>query len=372
MPAAIAVQALHRHFGSIRAVDGVDFEIPQGSVCGFIGSNGAGKTTTMRILATLDLPTSGRVEVGGVDVVQAPQKVRHRLGWVPDHFGVYSHMTVLEFMDFHARALGFRGNDRVARLHEVMGFTDLLSIAGQAANKLSKGMTQRLCLGRALIHDPEVLILDEPAAGLDPKARVELKHLIRLLAAEGKTMLISSHILSELAEMCDSLIFINAGRIVHHGDAESLKRRTDHDGGVHYDIQVLENPAALLAWCQMQPDLEWIEDRKQGGRVRLSTGDPALAARTLARMVKDGLPVTEFHREQRNLEDAFMAMVADPKLAANPIRVGRASNGGQGGKEEATGETPVLHDRRDGYPPETPVLLDRRDGRPPPLPPSAS
>jgi ABC-2 type transport system ATP-binding protein len=388
MPAAIAVHALHRHFGKVRAVDGVDFEIPQGSVCGFIGSNGAGKTTTMRILATLDLPTFGRVEVGGVDVVQAPQKVRHRLGWVPDHFGVYSHMSVLEFMDFHARALGFRGNDRVTRLHEVMGFTDLLSIADRPANKLSKGMTQRLCLGRALIHDPEVLILDEPAAGLDPKARVELKHLIRLLAAEGKTLLISSHILSELAEMCDSLIFINAGRIVHHGDAESLKRRTDHDGGVHYDIQVLENPPALATWCQLQPEVEWIEDRKQGGRVRLNTDDPAVAARVLARMVKDGLPVTEFHREQRNLEDAFMAMVADPKIAPNPIRVSRAaapdgstgcqpvvedsassrsvqetpgglSAGGDPGASvttlsQATGKMPVLHDRQDAYPPSAP------------------
>jgi ABC-2 type transport system ATP-binding protein len=210
----------------------------------------------------------------------------------------------------------------VARLEEVMGFTNLLPIADRPANKLSKGMTQRLCLGRALIHDPDVLILDEPAAGLDPGARVELKHLIRLLAAEGKTLLISSHILSELAEMCDSLIFINAGRIVHHGDAESLKRRTDTGGGVHYDIQVLENPAALASWCQMQPDIEWIEDRKAGGRVRLATADPEVASRLLARMVKDGLPVLEFHREQRNLEDAFMAMVANP----TPQETGGMSN----------------------------------------------
>lgn len=320
MPAAITVDSLHRHFGPIHAVDGVSFEIPRGSVCGFIGSNGAGKTTTMRVLATLDHPTSGRVEIDGVDVVQEPWKVRHRLGWVPDHFNVYSHMNVLEFMDFHARALGFKGNERVARLQEVMEFTDLLSIADRPANKLSKGMTQRLCLGRALIHDPEVLILDEPAAGLDPKARVELKHLIRLLAAEGKTIFISSHILSELGEMCDSLVFINAGKIVHHGDAESLKRRTDQHGGVHYDIRVTESPEALATWCRMQPDVEWIEDRRSGGRVRLNIEDDALAARVLARMVKDGLPIIEFHREERNLEDAFMAMVGDvmpPPLPAS-------------------------------------------------------
>jgi ABC-2 type transport system ATP-binding protein len=309
MSAAIAVSKLHRRFGNIRAVDGVDFEIPKGSVCGFIGSNGAGKTTTMRILATLDHPTSGRVLVSGVDVVQEPWKVRHRLGWVPDHFHVYSHMNVLEFMDFHARALGFKGNERVARLHEVMEFTDLLSIADRPANKLSKGMTQRLCLGRALIHDPEVLILDEPAAGLDPKARVELKHLIRLLATEGKTIFISSHILSELGEMCDSLVFINAGKIVHHGDADSLKRSTDTGGGVVYGIEIFGEPAALASWCRMQPEVEWIEDRKHGGRIRLTNSEPEAAARLLARMIKDGLAITDFHREQRNLEDAFMAMV---------------------------------------------------------------
>jgi ABC-2 type transport system ATP-binding protein len=309
MPSAILIDNLHRHFGPLKAVDGVSFEIPAGSVCGFIGSNGAGKTTTMRILATLDHPTSGTVEVGGVNVVEEPWKVRHRLGWMPDHFNVYSHMNVLEFMDFHARALGFRGTERESRLQEVMDFTDLTSIADRPANKLSKGMTQRLCLGRALIHDPEVLILDEPAAGLDPKARVELKHLIRLLAGEGKTILISSHILSELGEMCDSLVFINAGKIVHHGDAESLKRRTDTDGGIFFDVQVAGDPAALAAWCQMQPNVEWQEARKHGGRIRLAVDNPDQSALILARMIKDGLPVMEFHREQRNLEDAFMAMV---------------------------------------------------------------
>jgi ABC-2 type transport system ATP-binding protein len=315
-PAAIRVRELSRHFGAVRAVDGISFEIPRGSVCGFIGSNGAGKTTTMRILATLDHPGDGQVEIGGVDVVEEPWQVRHRLGWMPDHFNVYAHMSVLEFMDFHARALGFRGRERRERLGEVMEFTDLASIAERPANKLSKGMTQRLCLGRALIHDPEVLILDEPAAGLDPKARVELKRLIRLLAEEGKTIFISSHILSELGEMCDSLLFIDAGKLVHHGDAESLKRRTDATGGIYFDVQLAAAPESLAGWCQMQPDVELLESRRLGGRLRLATDRPEDAAAVLARMVRDGLPVIEFHREQRNLEDAFMAMVGDP--AARP------------------------------------------------------
>ena len=330
MSAAISVTNLRRSFGNVQAVAGVTFEIPKGSVCGFIGSNGAGKTTTMRILATLDHPSSGRVLVSGVDVVQEPWKVRHRLGWVPDHFNVYSHMNVLEFMDFHARALGYKGNERVNRLHEVMEFTDLLSIADRPANKLSKGMTQRLCLGRALIHDPEVLILDEPAAGLDPKARVELKHLIRLLATEGKTIFISSHILSELGEMCDSLVFINGGKIVHHGDAESLKRSTDTTGGVIYGVELLGEPSPLASWCRQQPEVEWLEDRKHGGRLRLSNPEPEAAARLLARMIKDGLAVTDFHREQRNLEDAFMAMVGKQNAPQPPaFRPDTAASSGQ-------------------------------------------
>jgi ABC-2 type transport system ATP-binding protein len=312
MTPAIEVENLHRHFGALRAVDGVSFQIPAGSVCGFIGSNGAGKTTTMRVLATLDYPTRGAVRVGGVDVVDQPWQVRHRLGWMPDHFHVYPHMSVVEFIDFHARALGFRGAARGARVEEVMDFTDLTPIADRPASKLSKGMTQRLCLGRALIHDPEVLVLDEPAAGLDPKARVELKHLIRLLAKEGKTIFISSHILSELGEMCDALLFIDNGRIVHHGDAQSLLRRTDGNGGMILEVALAGDPGGLEQWSQMQPNLEYLETTKSGGRLRLAEDDPAQIAALLARMVKDGLPVIEFHRVQRNLEAAFMEMVADP------------------------------------------------------------
>ena len=319
MTPAIRICDLHRHFGPLRAVDGISFEIPAGRVCGFIGSNGAGKTTTMRIIATLDQPTAGTVEVSGVDVLQEPWKVRHRLGWMPDHFNVYGHMSVLEFMDFHARALGFRGADRRQRLQEVMEFTDLISIADRPANKLSKGMTQRLCLGRALVHDPDVLVLDEPAAGLDPKARVELKHLIRLLAAEGKTLLISSHILSELGEMCDKLIFINQGRVLHDGDAASLMRQTDEHGGIHLNVQLAAHPEALGSWCEMQPNVELVESGKHGGRLRMSSDDPAEVAALLARMVKDGLQVIEFRREQRNLEDAFVAMVARTDLRPPPM-----------------------------------------------------
>lgn len=307
MSPAIVANNLYRYFGTLKAVDGISFEVPHGSVCGFVGANGAGKTTTMRVLATLDYPTMGQVEICGINVVNFPAKVRSLIGWMPDYFGNYEHMTVLEYLDFYARALGYAGKERQMRVQEVMEFADLIPLADRLSNKLSKGMTQRLCLGRSLIHDPQVLIMDEPAAGLDPKARVELKHLIRILAEEGKTIFISSHILSELGEMCDSLLFINNGHIVHHGDAESLKQGTETGGGYFFDVQILGDAQSVSNWVVTNPYAEFIENRKNGGRIRVESTETA--ARVLAGMVKDGLQVIEFHKEQRNLEDAFIDML---------------------------------------------------------------
>jgi len=315
---AISVKNLTRHFGALKAVDDLSFEVPRGSVCGFIGANGAGKTTTMRILASLDYATSGTVEICGYNVINAPKEVRSLIGWMPDDFGNYDHMTVIEYLDFYARALGYKGKERQIRVQEVMEFADLLSLSDRMSNKLSKGMTQRLCLGRSLLHDPEVLIMDEPAAGLDPKARVELKNLIRILAEEGKTILISSHILSELGEMCDSLLFIDGGKIVHHGDAESLRQGSDARGGSYYDVQVLGDPMSVANWAVTSPYVEFIEERKRGGRIRIESNEAEQAAMVLQRMIKDGLSVTEFHKEQRNLEDAFIDILGQIEGGKSP------------------------------------------------------
>ena len=307
MPVAIAVNNLHRSFGTLKAVNGVSFEINQGSVVGFVGANGAGKTTTMRILATLDYPTLGTASVMEHSVVQYPAEVRRLLGWVPDAFGTYENMTVLEYLDFYARALGFKGQERVQRIQDVIDFTDLGPLSDRLINKMSKGQGQRLCLGRALIHDPQVLIMDEPAAGLDPKARVELKRLIRILAEEGKTILISSHILSELGEMCDTLLFIDKGQIVHYGTAQSLQR-TDREVTL-VDVQVAHSPEKLVQWAMLAPHVKIMEERKAGARLSIDSIDPDIIAGVLRRLITDGLPVTEFHQEQQNLEDAFIDML---------------------------------------------------------------
>jgi ABC-2 type transport system ATP-binding protein len=241
--AFIEVDNVVRWFDGVKAVNGVSFSLPAGQVVGLIGANGAGKTTTMRILATLDVPDRGAVRIGGIDVVDRPNEVRRRLGWMPDHFAPYRDTTVIDYLDFFGRAHGLRGAALGKGVREVAEFTDLTSLLDRSMDKLSKGQTQRLCLARTLLNDPEFLILDEPAAGLDPKARLEFKNLVRVLRERGKTILISSHILSELGEMCDTLVFMDRGVVMHHGDTDSILRSTASTGGCSIDITV-DGPTA--------------------------------------------------------------------------------------------------------------------------------
>ena len=309
----VKVRDLHRRFDNVNAVQGINFDIQKGQVVGFIGANGAGKTTTMRMMATLDSPTRGRITIAGIDVVQYPQKVRRLIGWMPDSYGAYSYMTVYEYLDFFARAYGFRRQARRTRVEEVMDFADLTPLADRAMNKLSKGQGQRLCFGRALLPDPEFLILDEPAAGLDPKARIEFKNLVRILAQRGKTLFISSHILSELGEMCDTLLFIDGGKIAFHGAAETL-RRGQH--GVEatqtvIDVTTLINPEApsLTQWATENPGWTLMEQRRDGARLSFASVDPVKIAAALRKMIQEGIPIVEFRREERRLEDAFVEML---------------------------------------------------------------
>ena len=229
-PTMIELQRLHRFFGRTRAVDDVSFSVEKGRVFGFIGPNGAGRTTTMRILATLDLPTAGDALVDGFSVIDDPDRVRRRLGFMPDYFGTYANVNCWEYLDFFARSYGLRGRERSAAIRRTMGFTGLDDLAQKPIAALSKGMKQRLCLGRAMIHDPAVLVLDEPAAGLDPRARVELRGMIRALADDGKTILVSSHILTELAEMCDTVGIIEHGCLLAVGTVDELRQKP---GGEH-------------------------------------------------------------------------------------------------------------------------------------------
>ncbi|MBI4820134.1 MAG: ABC transporter ATP-binding protein [Deltaproteobacteria bacterium] len=302
----IRLERVRREFGPLTAVDDVSFQVQAGQVTGFVGANGAGKTTTMRMMVTLDLPTRGSIEIGGYEVSTAPAKVRELIGYAPDSFGTYPHVTVFEYLDFMARAHGFRGRARDQRVTEVLSLTGLESLAERDMDKLSKGTLQRLCLGRALIHDPEVLVLDEPAAGLDPAARMELKALIRRLAGKGKTVLISSHILTELAELCDHFLFIDRGRIIHSGPPESLRAQA----GLRVLVQVVRDAEGLAAWSAQDPAVRSATASRVGIELELTSGDGDQLAALLARMIAAGFLVTDFHQaDGPSLEAVFVETV---------------------------------------------------------------
>src|SRR5579884_2098879 len=218
----IHIDHLKKHYGRTRAVDDVSFSFSSGEIVGFVGPNGAGKSTTMRIIATLDEPTSGDVYLDGISVVEEPDKAHRLIGYVPDSLPSHRDISVHEYLDFFARAYGIGAAARKKVVESIEEFTNLLGIRDKSVNALSKGMKNRVSVARALVHDPPVLIMDEPAAGLDPRARIELRELLKVLAGQGKAILISSHILTELAEICNGAVIIERGKILRAGTLEQI------------------------------------------------------------------------------------------------------------------------------------------------------
>src|SRR5689334_9540440 len=299
----IELRRLHRVFEHTHAVNDVSFEVYAGEVFGYIGPNGAGKTTSMRILATLDEPSAGDAFVDGFSVVQDPDRVRRRLGFMPDYFGTYQNVNVVEYLDFFARAYGLAGRERISAIAEVMEFTQLDSLAQKPIDGLSKGMKQRLCLGRTMIHNPSVLILDEPAAGLDPRARIELRDMIARLAEAGKAILISSHILTELAEIADRVAIIEQGRILAVGSVSEISAGVQTRSMVH--VRVLHGDEKLHQWLAQRAD---IQDVKTDGELATFShaGDRESEAALLKAMVDAGFAVIEFGARHKSLEDVFL------------------------------------------------------------------
>lgn len=300
----IELRQLHRFFGTTRAVNNVSFRVERGQVFGYIGPNGAGKTTSMRILATLDLPTAGDALVDGFSVVDDPDRVRGRLGFMPDYFTTYANIDVREYLDFFARAYQLYGKERKRAIDRVMSFTGLDVLANKPIDGLSKGMKQRLCLGRSLIHDPPVMVLDEPAAGLDPRARIELRTMIRALADEGKAILISSHILTELAEICDIVGIIERGELVAVGGVDEIQGRMRGDRNL-VEVRVLDGLDGLPGWLEARATISQI--KTEGNVIRFELmGNEADEANLLREMIGDGFRVVAFGARQRTLEDVFM------------------------------------------------------------------
>ncbi|MEZ6133356.1 MAG: ABC transporter ATP-binding protein [Pirellulaceae bacterium] len=300
----IQLRRVFRSFGRTKAVNDVSFEVEAGQVFGYIGPNGAGKTTSMRILSTLDLPDFGDALVDGYSVINDPDRVRRRLGFMPDNFGTYPNMNCVEYLDFFARAYGIVGRDRTKALRHTLAYTGLDKIGEKSIRGLSKGMRQRLCLGRAMIHDPAVLILDEPANGLDPRARIELRHMIRGLAAEGKALLVSSHILTELGEMCDAIGIIECGQLIVSGTVAEIKAKLRP----HIDvvISLIDDGNSLGQWLDGKPNVSHIDVQGRKVRFQFATDSEQVQAEMLASIVSAGFGVLEYATESRSLEDVFL------------------------------------------------------------------
>ncbi len=299
----LEVRSLSRRYGKVVAVHDLSFAMERGQVTGFIGPNGAGKTTTMRIAATLDVPDLGDVIVDGMTVLVEPRAVRMRIGYMSDQFHPYPNLDVMEYLDFFARAYGLRGRKRLETVRSVASFCKLDGMADRPATGLSKGMGQRLHLAKTLLHDPLLLILDEPAAGLDPHARIEFRALLRELAAAGKGILISSHILPELGETCDSVVVLEKGRRVVAGSIAEIQKSVQREQAVQ--LRVLRDGEGAQRFLLVQPGVGDVVC--EGERLRFSfTGEDQALGELLARAVGAGLAVVEFARIEANLEEIFM------------------------------------------------------------------
>jgi ABC-2 type transport system ATP-binding protein len=301
----IETKNLTKKYGNLTAVDDLNLTVKDGDIFGFIGPNGAGKTTTMRILVTLLEPTRGQASVNGLDVRRQGKKVRRLVGYMPDFMGVYDDLKVFEYLEFFAAAFGIERRKRKSIVEGVLELTDLQSKQSAAVDSLSRGMQQRLGLARVLIHDPKVLILDEPASGLDPRARIEIRELLRELKRMGKTIMISSHILSELEEICDHVGIIEHGRMVFSGTLEEILPRLGIQSKVR--VKVADSQDKAVELLTALPQISQVRISGDYIAVTLHEGQngDGIIARTL---VNADLDIISIQPEKLKLDDAFLQL----------------------------------------------------------------
>jgi len=301
----IEIHDLTKKYSDLFAIKKLELKLERGDVFGFIGPNGAGKTTTMRILATLLNPTWGEAYVGGYSIYTKPKEIRRIIGYMPDFFGVYDNMKVTEYLEFFAAAYRIKGHARKKICDEVLELVDLGYKRDELVTSLSRGMTQRLGLARVLLHDPQVLLLDEPASGLDPRARIEIRGLLKELRNMGKTIMVSSHILPELADICNKIGIIERGELIVNSDVDDVMRQVRGQTVLWIDVSGDRDAAARQ--LEEHKMIESLEVSDQGIRVTLIPGDHdySLLARVL---LENGHALTRLTEEEINLETAFMTL----------------------------------------------------------------
>ena len=301
----VSIENLHVHYGAIHAVRGISIEIPPGEVYGFIGPNGAGKSTTIKVLATLIGHFTGTAKINGIDVARRPQEVREQIGYMPDFFGVYEDLNVREYLHFFAAAYRIPRKQRKTVIDDVLELTDLTHKIGDQVDSLSRGMKQRLALARVLLHDPQLLLLDEPASGLDPRARIEVRELLKALTEMGKTILISSHILHELAHLCTRIGIIETGEMVAQGSLQEIYRQLQLMRIVH--VQLTGSDDGVVDQIRKIKGVADVEQHVDRLAIQLRE-DHAAVEDLHEALVNLGVKIHMFQPEAMDMETAFMKL----------------------------------------------------------------
>ena len=301
---------LNKKYGKFTALDSLSMNITENSIFGFVGPNGAGKTTTMKIMAGLLKADSGGIYINGEDILKNPKSIRDKIGYMPDFFGVYDDLKVSEYMDFYAGTYYIPYAERGTLIDNLLEVVDLTDKKDTYVDSLSRGMKQRLCLARSLIHDPELIILDEPASGLDPRARVEMKEILKELREMGKTIIVSSHILPELAEMCSEIGIIDHGKLVTQGSVNEIMNRINKKRLVK--VKLSNGKENLIRLLKEQSTVKEITENTDNVEFAFEgTNDNLISI--LRNIIMNGIPIYSFAENEGNLEEIFMTVTGGEK-----------------------------------------------------------
>ena len=294
---------LRKEFGNVVAVRDLTLTVNPGDIFGLIGPNGAGKSTTINMLASILDPTEGEIYLDGLDVEENRRQVRESVGYMPDFFGLYDDLTVREYLEFFATAYRVTGSLRTSRINDILEIVELQEKRGELIGRLSRGMRQRLCLGKTLVHDPKILLLDEPASGMDPKGRVEMRNLLKELRQRGKTILISSHILTELSDICNAIGIMEKGGVIETGTVDEIRAKIWRL--MRLTVEVLEGISRAERILQSDDRIE--EVKVDGNKLSVAVkGDADYAATILEKLIADGVRVSSFAREEADVEEIYM------------------------------------------------------------------